>query len=86
VLYAPDFIAARDTGTGETATRFWLAMTALLTGGRSTELIAAKVSDLEFHGESWMLRAREASRQRFQEAPSRWVPLHEELIRCGFLA
>lgn len=88
LLTSPDFVAARDSAKGGDTLRFWLPLTALLTGAHASELVGARVTDLVRHGETWMLHLPERTRegQWSTSTPSRWFPLHEELVLCGFVA
>lgn len=67
--------------------RFWLPITAMLTGARIAELCQLSREDIsERHG-VWTLQITAAGGRRLKTPQSeRIVPLHEELIRLGFLS
>ena len=86
ILEAPEFVAARSTGDDRDAARFWMSMTALYTGARASELMHMTIWDLRYQGDTWMLRLG-PSQSGIAMSPyrGRWLPVHEELVRCGFL-
>lgn len=69
------------------AGRFWTPLVALFTGARTGELGCAQVSDIEFHETLWMLRVPSSTSDARPASPgdSRLIPLHPELVRCGFV-
>lgn len=72
-------------GAGEAA--FWLPLLALFTGARREELAQLLVSDVrEQDGAAYLdISDREGGKSVKNETSRRRVPLHPELIRCGFL-
>jgi integrase len=69
------------------AGRFWVPLVALFTGARTGELACAQVSDVELHKGAWVLRvpSSRCSARTTSAGDSRLVPLHPELVRCGFI-
>jgi integrase len=65
----------------------WLPLLALFTGMRQGELCQMHASDIEQHEGIWVFRVHaERDGQRLKtEAAERIVPVHSELIRCGFI-
>ena len=68
------------------AGRFWAPLVGLFTGARVSELESAQVSDVERHEGTWALRIGSDSRIAIDAWASRLIPLHPELVRCGFVA
>lgn len=69
------------------AGRFWAPLVGLFTGARVSELESAQVSDIECHGGTWVLRLGPEGRgPRNTWESGRLIPLHPELVRCGFVA
>ena len=65
----------------------WLPLLALFTGARQGELCQTHTADVEQREGIWLFRIHaEREGQRLKtEAAERIVPVHSELIRCGFL-
>lgn len=69
------------------AGRFWAPLVGLLTGARMSELASAQVSDIECYGETWVLALGSDGRgTRNTWESRRTIPLHPDLVRCGFVA
>ena len=81
-------MAARDAQPAIRSARFWLPLTVVLTGARSPDVMGLRVNDIECLDGRWILQLPESFRPRSMcvSSPGRWVPVHDELIRCGFLA
>lgn len=65
----------------------WLPLLAVFTAMRQNELCQMHVADVEQQGGVWVFRVHaDRDGQRLKtEAAQRIVPVHSELIRCGFL-
>lgn len=87
VWKCPRFVAARDAATGEGPLCFWLPLSVALTGARASQLVRTKVTDLAQCGDHWILRlpARARVSRSSRWCPGHWIPLHDELVRCGFI-
>lgn len=77
---------ARPTGGAGEAAKY-LPLLGLFTGARLEELGQALVSDIRREGDVWFLDINEvdAGKSLKTKSSRRMVPLHPELIRCGFL-
>lgn len=66
---------------------FWAPLVAAFTGGRIEELCQASVQDVSRINGVWTLRIAELDEGQAIKTEGSWryVPIHEELIRCGFL-
>ena len=62
--------------------RFWLPLVALFTGMRLGELVALKVENMGTEDDIRVIEVIEAK----TKAGERKIPVHPELMRCGFLA
>ena len=78
----------KDAEEPHRAARFWVPLLCLCTYARPRELMRLQVSELERHQDAWVLRVSSTMQRDPQtDGPSmRWVPLHEELVRCGFVS
>jgi integrase len=65
---------------------FWLPLLGLFTGARLEELGAASVSDVKIEGGITYLDITTIERSLKTQGSKRRVPVHQEVIRCGFLA
>ena len=66
---------------------FWLPLLGLFTGARLEEIGAASLADLKNEGGISYLHITTIEGRRLKTQTSqRRVPLHDEIIRCGFLA
>lgn len=87
IFHSPVFVAGErpEAGAGEAAK--WLPLLGLFTGARLQELGQALVSDVrEDEGIPYLDLNLEGEGKRLKTKGSRRVlPLHPELIRCGFL-
>jgi integrase len=65
----------------------WVPLIALYTGMRSNEICQLRVSDVARTNKVWAFRVSdEGEGQRVKTAAAiRIVPVHSELVRCGFL-
>ena len=87
LFHSPVFTeGARPKGGGGEAAK-WLPLLGLFTGAREEELGQALVSDVREQGGIWYIDLNTLDEgKRLKSASSRRkVPLHPELIRCGFL-
>lgn len=73
-----------SAGSGDAA--FWLPLLGLFTGARVGEMASLEVADVQNEG-GWYLLIEHAPKKgkKTKTRKSRRVPLHAELIRCGFL-
>ena len=78
----------KDAAQPHRAARFWVPLLCLFTGSRPKEVMRLEVSELERHRDAWVLRVSStmSADPKTGEAVTRWVPLHHELVRCGFVA
>lgn len=67
---------------------FWAPLLAIFAGPRIEEVAQVRLEDIQRVNGTWVLRISDQDpEQGLKNAPSfRLVPLHDELIRCGFLA
>lgn len=75
--------------TGQAAeSAYWLPLMGPFVGGRIEELAQLRLDDIQCINGSWCLRLANlhAEQHLKTESSFRRVPLHEELLRCGFLA
>lgn len=88
LLSSPGYSAMKDAAEPHRAARFWLPLLCLFTCSRAKEVMRLEVSELERHGDAWVLRVSStmSADPRTGGAAMRWVPLHDELVRCGFVA
>lgn len=88
LLSSPRYLAKRGAVEPHGAAQFWVPLLCLFTYVRPKELMQLQVSDLEPHKDAWVLRVSSTMQLDPQTgAPlMRWVPLHEELVRCGFVS
>lgn len=88
LLSSPRYLSKKGSVELHAAARFWVPLLCLFTYGRPKELMRLQVSDLERHKDAWVLRVSSTMQLDPQTgAPlMRWVPLHEELVRCGFVS
>lgn len=63
----------------------WKLLLGLFTGIRLPELLSLRVSDVVSEAGCWGLLMRTKSRLRISTSGRRFVPLHRELLLCGFL-
>lgn len=63
----------------------WKLLLGLFTGIRLPELLSLRVSDVVSEAGCWGLLMRTKSRLRISISGRRFVPLHGELLLCGFL-
>jgi integrase len=88
LLSSPGYLATNDAAEPHSAARFWLPMLCVFACARPHDIIGLQVSDLEQHQDAWVLRVSSMmSADPRTGAPAvRWIPLHEELVRCGFVS
>jgi hypothetical protein len=88
LLTSPSFVAMKDAVEPHRAARFWVPLLCLFTYAMPKELMRLQVSELERHQDAWVLRVSSTMQMdpRTGKAAMRRVPLHEELIRCGFVS
>ena len=80
---------------GSTITRdeqFWLPLLALFSGARPSELAQLTIADIGQRDDVWFLSISNAGRRKKRANASiktknaqRTIPIHSELVRCGFL-
>jgi len=65
----------------------WIPLIALFSGMRSNEICQLRVSDVIRKGKVWAFRVSDEGEGQSvkTEAATRIVPVHSELVRCGFL-
>jgi len=81
-VYRNDF---RPKG-GDGEAIFWLPLMGTFTGAREEELAQLRVFDVVRHNNTWVLRFVDEGDLQLKNPNSyRWVPVHSELLRCGFL-
>lgn len=88
LLSSPSYLAMKDAEEPHRAARFWVPLLCLCTYARPRELMRLQVSELERHQDAWVLRVSSTMQRDPQTGgpAMRWVPLHEELVRCGFVS
>jgi integrase len=88
LLSSPQYLAKESAVEPHRAAQFWVPLLCLFTHARPKELIRLQVSDLERHKDAWVLRVSSTMQldPRTGAAAMRWVPLNEELVRCGFVS
>ncbi len=88
LLSSPEYLAMKDAAAPHRAARFWLPLLCLFTCSRAKEVMRLEVFELERHGDAWVLRVSStmSADPRTGGAAMRWVPLQDELVRCGFVA
>ncbi|UUX94574.1 site-specific integrase [Aquabacterium sp. J223] len=82
-VYQPGFVPRKSLG----ASQYWLPLLSLFQGARLEELAQLHAEDVrkdEEHGHYLVIHA-EGQRQVKNSSSVRQVPLHEELVRLGFL-
>ena len=66
--------------------RFWLPLLALMTGARVSELCQLRAQDVKKDGAVWVMEVNHDEGKRTKTVQSvRSIPIHDELIRIGFL-
>lgn len=87
LLSSPRYLAMKGAADPHRAARFWAPLLCLFTYARPRELMQLQVSDLERHDDAWVLRVSSTMQldPRTGAPLMRRVPLHEELVRCGFV-
>jgi hypothetical protein len=81
-MFASPTIGARRTA------KFWIPLMAMYTGGRLTELTQLFVGDVKStpDGSHYLDFVHDPSSARFTKTKkTRQVPVHPDLLRCGFL-
>ena len=65
----------------------WIPLVGLFSGMRSNEICQMRASDVQRNGGIWLFNVSDDNTgQRLKtEAATRIVPIHSELVRCGFL-
>lgn len=88
LLSSPRYLAMKDAAEPHRAARFWVPLLCLFTYARPKELMRLQVSELERHEDAWALRVSSTMQldPRTGAPVMRRVPLHEELVRCGFVS
>lgn len=83
-LYTSDF---RPEGQVAEASH-WGPLTAAFTGGRIEEISQARTEDILLINGVWAFRIAELDKDQGIKTDGSWryIPIHAELIRCGFLA
>jgi integrase len=66
---------------------FWIPLLLLFSGSRSNEICMLRCDDVELRGDIWMLcfRNRKEHKQRTKNGKDRQAPIHNALIKLGFL-
>lgn len=66
---------------------YWVPLLGPFTGARLEELAQLRVADIQCINGVWCLRITDLEHDQSKKTSSSWrlVPLHAELIRCGFL-
>ncbi len=72
-------------GGGEAA--YWLPLLGLFTGARVEDLCRLELADIVEREGVWCLHLHDSKREKRLGVPNvmRYMPLHDELLRCGFL-
>jgi integrase len=67
---------------------FWAPLMGLFVGGRLEEIAQLRVADIQLINGNWVIRIAnlDADQHLKTKTSYRFVPVHAELIRCGFLA
>lgn len=88
LLSSPRYIAMKNAAEPHRAARFWVPLLCLFTYARPKEVMRLQVSELERHEDAWVLRVSSTMQldPRTGAPVMRRVPLHEELVRCGFVS
>jgi integrase len=65
----------------------WIPLVGLFSGMRSNEICQMRVSDVQRDGSIWLFNVSDDSTGQSlkTDAATRIVPIHSELVRCGFL-
>jgi integrase len=65
----------------------WIPLLGLFSGMRSNEICQMRASDVQRNGRIWLFNVSDdnTGQSLKTEAATRIVPIHSELIRCGFL-
>jgi integrase len=89
-LYRGCHSPARRSQSGTTVIRdalFWMPLLGLFTGARLEEIGQSQVEDIREENGVWLLdiNAQGSGKSLKTKGSRRKVPLHPELIRCGFL-
>lgn len=74
---------------GQTAeAAYWAPLCAVFIGARIEELSQARLEDIQRINGTWAIRISEMDAEQHLKTNNsyRYVPLHDNLIRCGFLA
>ena len=89
LFFNTELYASAYRPTGQTAeAAYWAPLVALFTGARIEEISQARMEDVQKINGAWAIRfANLDPEQKLKTLSSfRHVPLHEELIKCGFLS
>lgn len=67
---------------------YWAPLLGLFVGGRIEEIAQLRIDDVELLNGVWSIRITESDPEQKvkNDGSTRRVPIHNELIRCGFLA
>ncbi|MDR3497840.1 MAG: site-specific integrase [Parvibaculum sp.] len=66
--------------------KFWCPLLAIFAGLRADEALTLRASDIREHEGVWYLDLQEDKERKYKTAnASRLIPLHDELIRIGFI-
>jgi len=65
---------------------FWLPMIAIYTGMRVEEIAKLRAKDVRQEQGIWLIDVNEEVRRNKTQGSARRVPLHEQLVRLGFVA
>jgi integrase len=85
---SPLYTAGYRAGAQTEAALYWTPLIAAFTGCRMEELAQLQTQDIAQLEGTWAIRIRESTegQQVKNENSKRDVPVHEELLRCGFVA
>jgi len=88
VLFAsPVFVQGQRPAKGGGEAAYWLPLLGLFTGARVEDLCRLELGDVVEREGAWCLHLHDSKREQRLgvTAVMRYVPLHGELLRCGFL-
>ncbi|WP_454741367.1 DUF6538 domain-containing protein [Cupriavidus necator] len=88
VLFAsPVFVQGQRPAKGGGEAAYWLPLLGLFTGARLEDLCRLELGDVVERDGVWCLHLHDSKREQRLGVPAvlRYVPLHAELLRCGFL-
>ncbi|MGE0007564.1 MAG: tyrosine-type recombinase/integrase [Parvibaculaceae bacterium] len=89
IIFSQPFVIEGDTsdGGGKGLAARWIPLVGLFTGARRGEIAQLKVGDVQVEGEIPFFRITDLGEgQQVKNIKSiRRVPLHPELVKCGFL-